>query len=75
MLIMRICIDSCVFIRGIYTNAKDFDQIMAAIGPNCQLFIPRLITLEVTRNLRTTTFKICDPNSFLQQIAQLRNND
>jgi hypothetical protein len=27
------------------------------------------------RQLQTTAFKICDPNSFLQQIAQLRNND
>lgn len=142
---MRICIDSCVFIRGIHTNAKDFDQIIATIGPNCQLFIPRLITLEVTRNLRstpqvkkfyqpfnhypyasiiddlvprefvnkyielglrekgdafiggfaewqkidflisdnrhfvrqlqTTAFKICGPDSFLQQIGQLRNHE
>lgn len=50
---MRICIDSCVFIRGLRTQDAAISLILDLISPNLRLSIPRLVALEVTRNLRT----------------------
>ena len=50
---MHICIDSCVFIRGIRTADTTIIQVLAAVGPRLQLYIPRLVAQEVTRNLRS----------------------
>jgi hypothetical protein len=48
---MVICIDSCVFIRGFSREDADTQQLLGLIGPKIQLVIPRLVTVEVTRNL------------------------
>jgi predicted nucleic acid-binding protein len=48
---MRICIDSSVFIRGITENDPQLDRIIALIGPQLKVLIPRLVAQEVTRNL------------------------
>lgn len=48
---MRICIDSCVFIRDIQTSDTIIRQLIKSVGPNCHLYIPRLVAQEVTRNL------------------------
>ena len=50
---MRICIDSCVFIRGLQTNDPEVQQLITLIGPALQLVIPRLVAQEVSRNLRS----------------------
>ncbi len=50
---MRICIDSCVFIRGLRTQDPTIATILDMVGPALFLDIPRLVALEVTRNLRT----------------------
>lgn len=50
---MRICIDSCVFIRGIQTSDATIRRVIRLIGPTLQLFIPRLVAQEVTRNLHS----------------------
>jgi hypothetical protein len=50
---MRICIDSCVFIRGLQTNDPEMQQLFTLIGPSLQLVIPRLVAQEVSRNLRS----------------------
>ena len=50
---MRICIDSCVFIRGLRTQDPVIAAIHDRIGPSIFLSIPRLIAQEVTRNLAT----------------------
>ncbi len=50
---MRICIDSCVFIRGLREPSSDAGQVLALIGPSFQVYIPRLVVKEVTRNLIT----------------------
>lgn len=50
---MRICIDSCVFIRGLQTNDPEVPQLFTLIGPALQLVIPRLVAQEVSRNLRS----------------------
>jgi len=50
---MRICIDSCVFIRGFRTQDPTIATILDMVGPVLLLTIPRLIALEVTRNLTT----------------------
>ena len=48
---MVICIDSCVFIRGTVRQETDTAQLLGLIGPEIQLVIPRLVAVEVTRNL------------------------
>jgi hypothetical protein len=48
---MRICIDSCVFIRGYNHEGSDAERLLRAIGPKVQVVINRLIAQEVTRNL------------------------
>lgn len=50
---MRICIDSCVFIRGLRTQDATIATILDMVGPVLFLYIPRLVALEVTRNLQT----------------------
>jgi hypothetical protein len=52
---MLICIDSCVFIRGLDDEDSDAAEVLRQIGPALPLVIPRLIALEVTRNLATPT--------------------
>lgn len=48
---MRICIDSCVFIRGINQEGSDAERLLRSIGPELQVIANRLIAQEVTRNL------------------------
>ena len=48
---MRICIDSCVFIRGLRDPSTDAAQLLMQIRPALELFVPRLVAAEVTRNL------------------------
>jgi len=48
---MRICIDSCVFIRGLREPSTDAAQVLALISPSFHVYIPRLVIQEVTRNL------------------------
>lgn len=50
---MRICIDSCVFINALRETDPAAVQLFGLIGPPLVLVIPRLVGLEVTRNLRT----------------------
>jgi len=50
---MVTCIDSCVFIRGLIREDADTRQLLGLIGPEIQLVIPRLVAIEVTRNLTT----------------------
>lgn len=50
---MHICIDSCVFIRGLRTQDAAVAMILDTIGPDVLLSIPRLVAQEVTRNLVT----------------------
>lgn len=50
---MRICIDSSVFIRGLLTADPIIANILDAVGDELTLMIPRLVALEVTRNLET----------------------
>ena len=51
---MRICIDSCVFIRGLRTQNAVIAAVLDLIGPSLFLSVSRLVALEVTRNLTTT---------------------
>lgn len=48
---MHICIDSSVFIRGFSTNDTNIAAILDLIGQQLRLTIPRLVAIEVTRNL------------------------
>ena len=48
---MLICIDSCVFIRGIQNEASDAAQLLALLSPSLPLVIPRLVVQEVVRSL------------------------
>ncbi|KAA3663469.1 MAG: hypothetical protein DWQ04_10565 [Chloroflexi bacterium] len=48
---MLICIDSCVFIRGLHNEASDAAQLLTLVGPALPLVIPRLVVQEVVRNL------------------------
>lgn len=48
-----ICIDSCVFIRGLHQERSDARLLLRSIDSKLQLVIHRLIALEVTRNLTT----------------------
>ena len=50
---MRICIDSCVIIGGLQHTDPSAAQLLELVGPGLTLLIPRLISQEVTRNLRT----------------------
>lgn len=50
---MRICIDSSVFIRGLLTGDPAIARVIDSVGPNLTLTIPRLVALEVTRNLQS----------------------
>ena len=50
---MRICIDSCVFIRCLRTADSELDALMECISSGNELLVPRLVTQEVTRNLQT----------------------
>jgi hypothetical protein len=48
---MRICIDSSVFIRGFQTDYTNIATMLGLIGEELTLSIPRLVAVEVTRNL------------------------
>ena len=48
---MRICIDSCVFIRGLIENDQLLAQLIPMLNPKLQLTIPLIVALEVTQNL------------------------
>jgi hypothetical protein len=48
---MLICIDSCVFIRGITQPRSDARQLLDLIGTDIRVAIHRVIVLEVVRNL------------------------
>jgi predicted nucleic acid-binding protein len=50
---MLICIDSCVFIRRFQRNDSTLASLFTLINPNLRVVIPRLVALEVTRNLTT----------------------
>ena len=50
---MRICIDSCVFIRCLRTADSELDALMECISSGNELLVPRLVTQEVTCNLQT----------------------
>ena len=50
---MRICIDSSVLIPALQASDPDAVRVLNLIGPDLMLLIPRLIALEVTRNLKT----------------------
>lgn len=48
---MLICIDSCVFIRGLRDQTSDAAELLNQVGRERPLVIPRLIAQEVTCNL------------------------
>jgi hypothetical protein len=48
---MRICIDSCVFIHGLQIGEPTAVRLLDLVSPKLNLFIPRLVAQEVTRNL------------------------
>lgn len=50
---MLICIDSCVFIRGLRDPLSDANRLLELLDSSMQLVIPRLIAVEVKRNLQT----------------------
>lgn len=50
---MRICIDSCVFIYGLSHYQTDSARVLDNLKPPLFVTIPRLIVIEVTRNLKT----------------------
>lgn len=50
---MRICIDSCVFINALTLADPSAVKLLGLVGPQLTLIVPRLVGLEVTRNLRT----------------------
>ena len=52
---MVICIDSCVFIRGITRPEADTQRLFELIGPALRVVISRLVAVEVTRNLSDRT--------------------
>lgn len=51
---MLICIDSCVFIRGLKDPLSDANQLLSLLNPSLSLLIPRLVAIEVNRNLVST---------------------
>lgn len=48
---MLICIDSCVFIRGINQEQSDAHHLLKLIGPKLHVVIHRIVAREVARNL------------------------
>lgn len=50
---MRICIDSSVFVRSLVASDTFGIRVLGEIGPDLLLMIPRLVAVEVTRNLPT----------------------
>jgi len=50
---MRICIDSCVFIQALQDSDPSASRLLELISPELVLMIPRLVAMEVVRNLRT----------------------
>lgn len=48
---MLICIDSCVFIRGVRDGESDAGQLLDLISPSLQVVIPRVVAVEVTNYL------------------------
>ena len=54
---MLICIDSCVFIRGLKDPLSDAKQLLDLLSPALPTVIPRLVAIEVTRNLPTAVDK------------------
>ncbi len=48
---MLICIDSCVFIKGINLGQSEDGRLLEQISLGVQVAIPRLVVREVTRNL------------------------
>ena len=54
---MLICIDSCVFIRGLKDPLSDANQLLSLLSPVLQTVIPRLVAIEVTRNLQSDVDK------------------
>lgn len=50
---MRICIDSCIFINALAHVNSCAAQLLDLVSPRLILVIPRLVSLEVTRNLDT----------------------
>ncbi len=70
---MHICIDSSVFIREIPILDSTLDIVINSINPLLTLAIPRLIAIEVTRNLETLQqtrqfYRIFDSSYMLAQI-------
>ncbi len=51
---MRICIDSCVIIRGLGQGDPSALRLLTLIGPDLVLVIPRLVAQEVMRNLASS---------------------
>ena len=54
---MLICIDSCVFIRGLREPLSDANQLLNLLSPVLPTVIPRLVAIEVTRNLQSDVDK------------------
>ena len=54
---MLICIDSCVFIRGLKDPLSDATHLLSLLSPALQTVIPRLVAIEVTRNLQSDVDK------------------
>lgn len=54
---MLICIDSCVFIRGLREPLSDANQLLSLLSPVLPTVIPRLVAIEVTRNLQSAEDK------------------
>lgn len=50
---MLICIDSCVFIRAFEAPSSDAALLISVLTPKLPVVIPRLVALEVSRNLRS----------------------
>ena len=48
---MLICIDSCVFIRGVTRPGSDARQLLDLIGADVHVVLHRMIVMEVMRNL------------------------
>jgi hypothetical protein len=52
---MLICIDSCVFIRGLKDPLSDANRLLNLLSPALPTVIPRLVAIEVTHNLQSAT--------------------
>lgn len=51
---MRICSDSSTFIPSVQQSDSAAVRVLDLVSTDLELFIPRLVAQEVTRNLRTT---------------------